>query len=261
MDNQTASSSNSTICEEVLKLIPAYAFGAADPEESRFIEQHLHECPEALAELAAYGEIRDGMLFESPLMTAPSRLQERIAAIPNIDKSAPAAPLKLVERVKKPRTVNFAWAAAAAVILLVLSNLYWFTQVRSVESQQDNVLEEQRDVLAALSNTNAVQTQLISTANTEVARGVVWWSPGEQVALLRVDNLLETAQDQEYQLWLIEGDQPTSAGTFRVDEAGTSIFIFEPQAPITGFDVFGITLEPAGGSPAPTTSPILVGEI
>jgi len=41
-------------CEELLALIPAYAIGATDPEETRLVEAHLTACPELAAELKAF---------------------------------------------------------------------------------------------------------------------------------------------------------------------------------------------------------------
>jgi hypothetical protein len=254
MTNQNQTNASSTLCEEVLNLIPAYAFGATDPEETRFVEKHLGDCPEALAELSIYTDVRDEMLFESPQVAAPPALASRIAAIP---KKPPLEVLPSVRVEKsKPRTLNLApVAAAAAVLLLVVSNLYWLLQVNDLQRVQE-------EMLAALRRGDVVETLLISTeSGSTEPRGSVLWSPGQRVALLRVDNLPIPPQDKEYQLWLLHDSGRFSAGTFRVNEEGVGVMVFEPGEAIESFTAMGITLEPAGGSAAPTSDPVLTGEI
>jgi anti-sigma factor RsiW len=257
MTSQT--NSNSTLCEEVLNLIPAYAFGTTDPEETRFVEKHLSDCPEAVAELSLYGEIRDGMLFEPPLVTAPPHLAEKIAQIPRSPKVA-VQPLR-PESITRPH-FNVGWAAAAAVLVLfVFSNLYWFNQIQGIQAENAALLEDQR-MFTAMRSGDLVETELAATDETMTDySGSVLWKEDMQSALLRVANLPSTDEDQEYQLWLIGADHLIGVGTFRVNPDGTGVLKFESDEPFTAFSAFGITLEPAGGSPAPTTSPMLIGEI
>jgi anti-sigma factor RsiW len=269
-------STTTSICDEVLNLIPAYAFGAADPEETRLVERHLHECPEALVELSTYSEMRDGMLFDAPLVAAPPQLAGRIAQIPKTKQgtSLPNASTSQTlphkpaasPTVKTPTAINFGWAAAAAALMLIIvSNLYWFTQLRAVQTQQDEALTlvtEQARAIAALSSGEIQETTLTSADVTaSESNGSLLWSRDQQVAVLRVDNLPAITQEQTYQLWLLAGDQPTSAGIFRVNPAGVGVLVLSPESAMTAFDGVGITLEPAGGSPAPTTPVLLFGEI
>ncbi|MEO1166538.1 MAG: zf-HC2 domain-containing protein [Chloroflexota bacterium] len=44
-------------CEEVMTLIEAYAIGATDVEETQFVEEHLADCPKAVAALVTYRDI------------------------------------------------------------------------------------------------------------------------------------------------------------------------------------------------------------
>jgi hypothetical protein len=256
MTSQT--NSNSSLCEEVLNLIPAYAFGATDPEETRFVEKHLSDCPEAVAELSLYGEVRDGMLFETPLVTAPAHLAQKVSQIPKSPVTRPqnVSPLPTGSR------INFGWAAAAAaLILFVISNLYWFTQVQGIQAERAALLEDQR-MFTAMRSGDVLETELAATDTTMTDySGSVLWQADMQSALLRVENLPTTSANEEYQLWLIGDESPVGVGTFRVNPDGTGVLKFESDTPITAFTAFGITLEPAGGSPAPTTSPMLIGEI
>ena len=52
-----------------------------------------------------------------------------------------------------------------------------------------------------------------------------------------------------------------SIGTFTVDEEGRATVIFELDEPIGKFAGAGVTIEPPGGSPAPTGDLAIGGEI
>ena len=67
----------------------------------------------------------------------------------------------------------------------------------------------------------------------------------------------EPGDDRVYQLWYIDADGATSAGTFAPASGDAYVVLdgaFEPGL------VVGITVEPEGGSEAPTTEPIVVFE-
>jgi anti-sigma-K factor RskA len=58
-------------------------------------------------------------------------------------------------------------------------------------------------------------------------------------------------------LWLIQDGQRTSGGVFSVsDEGYGSLWISSPE-PLATYSAFGITIEPAGGSPGPTGDKVL----
>ena len=70
-----------------------------------------------------------------------------------------------------------------------------------------------------------------------------------------VEGLAELGADQTYELWYIDDAGADSAGTFDVSGSETWRVLdgsFTPGVAV------GITVEPAGGSPQPTTEPIVV---
>jgi anti-sigma-K factor RskA len=83
---------------------------------------------------------------------------------------------------------------------------------------------------------------------------------GEDGALI-VDGLPPLKEGQEYQLWLIRDGQRISGAVFSTDEnnyGGTRI-----RAPrsLLDYSAVGITIEPEGGSPAPTGTQVLGGPL
>jgi anti-sigma-K factor RskA len=73
-------------------------------------------------------------------------------------------------------------------------------------------------------------------------------------------NMPELPPQKTYELWLIPtSGAPIQAGLFRPDTHGSAALI-KPLLP-TGVEAktFAITVEPAAGSAAPTSTPIMVG--
>jgi len=77
--------------------------------------------------------------------------------------------------------------------------------------------------------------------------------------VLIVQDLPLLQRDRTYQLWLGWGDrQRDNGGVFRVDEQGFGLLRLTAPQPFTAYQRVGITEEPAGGSPGPT-SPRVIG--
>jgi hypothetical protein len=85
----------------------------------------------------------------------------------------------------------------------------------------------------------------------------VLWSRSQGVAV-NATGLGAPPPDKTYQLWLITPGQATSAGILQVDATGRASAVFDSPAelprPVRGA---AVTMEPSGGSPAPTGSPVL----
>jgi anti-sigma-K factor RskA len=68
-------------------------------------------------------------------------------------------------------------------------------------------------------------------------------------------------QGKAYQLWATVGSNaPVSAGVFTVDASGTGSLSVRPLPDVTTADAFAVTLEPAGGRPAPSGPMYLLGK-
>ncbi len=73
-----------------------------------------------------------------------------------------------------------------------------------------------------------------------------------------VDHLPVLDPDElQYQLWLIQDGQRTSGAVFSVNKYGYgSVWVSSPE-PLSSYSDFGISIEPAGGSPGPTGDKVL----
>jgi anti-sigma-K factor RskA len=250
--NIPSSGGTSVDCDEALALVPAYSIGATDDAETRLVEAALTYCPEVATELREYQQMVGGLLHSAPVSAPPPALREKMlqAAINPLTQPAVA--------VSKPtlaprRRIAPSWvAAAAAVALFIGSSIYWSGQVSD--------LEDQRDLLMALSSNTANQIALVSTgASTPSA--TLSFSDQSQYVVLSAQDLPALTDEFTYQLWLLRGDERVSAGIFRVNNSGTGSLLFRPREDLGAFEAVGITVEPAGGSAQPTTTPVALATI
>ena len=129
-------------------------------------------------------------------------------------------------------------------------------RVRNDLLQQE--LQAQEDILASYQapGTNTLAIGDITGENPE-ARATLTVAPEGNSATFVAANLPRLNADQVYQLWIIRGDQPLSAGIFEVDENGSVILNVDPTLAAT-FDAVGVSIEPAGGSETPTPDQIIL---
>ena len=132
------------------------------------------------------------------------------------------------------RTFWLGLATAAAVVILV-----WLSVL---EPRQD----AQAELEALCAGPNNVCQTLTNAQNEPIG-----------TVARRADNSVLVVFDAEppsenvYQAWEIVGDVPRSLGTF-----GNRVV--DVTAPLSAGSTFGVTLEPPGGSPQPTSTPIVL---
>lgn len=82
------------------------------------------------------------------------------------------------------------------------------------------------------------------------------YSVSEQMLHLTPHDMPELSEDQTMQLWLIDEEGPHSAGLM----TGTSTELLT-DLPMDQDMTFGVTVEPAGGSEAPTSDPVVLADL
>jgi anti-sigma-K factor RskA len=233
------------------ELIPAYAMGATDPAESQAVEAHLPSCSACRALLAEYRDLGDSLLYTAPPMAAPRGITERMQR-----RFAPArreaASVPWWARLRPALLVP---ALAFVILLLAFSNLYWLSRTNELRRQ----VAEQASLVASLANASTITLHADEPA--PYAQGVVYSSPGGQIALLCVYGMPELPTDKAYQLWLIKDGKRESGGMFQVSQSGFGFLMVKPTHPINEYSAVGITVEPIGGSPAPTSPRVLGGSL
>ena len=136
-------------------------------------------------------------------------------------------------------------AAALAILVLAVLNVLLWQRVRSLERLTGS-LPAQVAVLGG-------------TGEAPGARGAVFYRAAEPRATLVAEGLPLPGAGRQYQLWLIRDGERDSGGVFSVSPRGYGTLEVSAPLPVGAYQAFGVTVEPAGGSPGPTGPRVLGG--
>lgn len=224
--------------------LAAYALGALDIDEVPLLETHLETCAECRAELIDYQQVSDGLLSALPPQIPPTTLRNKLAA------QLPGA-----QETQRPRLAWFLdrWAVVGAFVLLLGVNIFSFMQIQALQKQQASLAAYLQNDQTAISMLAYPSTQSLPLSGEGIA-GSMLVDKGREVGVLFVWNLPRLETGQAYQAWLIdEQGNRISGGVFAPEENQpyTTVVIVSPK-PLGEFSGLGVTVEPWGGSPAPT---------
>ena len=275
MNQPTETRAPNKLCGEVLFLIPAYAMGTTDPDETALVEANLAACPDAEAALLEYNRLVEEMRVNvpqiEPALELEERLMARLSGWRQIDETPPpsATPMQPAKhtRLRSARSLLMLSAAslaaaAAAVLLLVATNVYWIGRVNDLSQANTSLvgqLQEQANTIHLANLEELPWRRLWSQEDPDAVALIVW--NGTDSFLYTV-GMPDLPPNSVYQLWLVEADNHhVSAGTFRVDERGRGDLHFYAQESVGDFVRLGITTEPDGGSEEPTSPPVALGDV
>lgn len=219
----------------------AYAVDALSPEEADEFDRHLEQCP------ACRDEVRElraaaAEMGASEATPAPRALRARVLAAAD---HTPQLPPKVtpLEAARSRRWLTRVVGAAAAVVLLA-AVAFGVHQARSPEENT-----------ASPKVAQVFHAGDAKTATLRTPRGTLLVATSQHLDRMAVDtHRLEALPGSKvYQLWTwtARSGKPASAGIVARGVHGRVMTL-----PRSGTTV-AITVEPAGGSKAPTTKPIV----
>jgi len=267
--------------EDYKEMLAAHVLSALDAADQRVLDQHLSECAECRRELADWENTAASLALSARPVEPSPHVRDRIMSAVRREKQDPQ-PDPRAERdphsQRDPRVVPFrqsrreVWASfgqvgaiAAAVLCLVL--IIWiivlWQQNRALRRNMDFMSRDMRAMQEELNRSNEFVT-ILSTPGARVA-SLAGTGPAPDAtaqlvydrtgnAVLMANGLPRVPQGKEYQLWFIVGNRPIPGRTFAPDDVGRGELSIEIPRQALESAVFAVTLEPAGGSTAPTSA-------
>jgi|SRR5581483_754945 len=267
----------SLTCEEVLELVPLLAIDALDVDERDVLEDHLASCEQCQAEAATYAETAAVLALALPQTEPSAGLKNRVLAAAR--QPYPVDLRETRSRRGEPypratwlRSWRFSISGLVAALALVVAagSILWAMNLRAeldAQSAQIATLSERAQNyqrVASVLQAADTQTRMLSGTNdAPTAYGRVYIDPDTGEGMLMVRGLPPLPQGRSYQLWVVGADgQRQSAGVLTwTDRQGNGYTLIKCPDKLARWQSFGVTQEPAGGSPGPTGPRVLGGAI
>jgi anti-sigma-K factor RskA len=187
------------------------------------------------------------LAYDAPQQAPHPAVRDRI--LRRLDAPRPASARGFASILPFPRAVlPYALAACLMGVVLVQSALIFNLKSRSVASVE-TIAPAHRDPMAGMQ-----LADLAPQGNHGKAKVMVAWDPARSCGMVSLDNMPDAPPGHDYQLWVLDPTKkvPVSAGI--VPRGVHSQHFIAGQVRVSSRVGFALSLEPAGGRPAPTGS-------
>ncbi|MET9390528.1 anti-sigma factor [Streptomyces sp. NPDC006624] len=236
------------------RLTGAYALHALSDEESAAFERHLagcEACAQETAELRATAA-RLGLAVASA--PAPGVRERVLRRIGTVRQEAPRGPARVVpaRSVRRARAMSrWALAACLAGVVALGGTAVW--QHQEAQDARDEARRATRtaDAIAAVLAAPDAETRVAGLNGG--GTGTVVVSRSRDQAVFAVSGMSTPPSGKVYQLWFDDGGTMRSAGLMDPGRSEQTVLM---RGAVDGASGMGVTVEPAGGSEHPTSSPV-----
>jgi anti-sigma-K factor RskA len=229
----------------------------SDTERDRF-ERHLGRCQSCSSEVRGLREVTTGLAMAAALQPPAAMHGRVLAAVRRTRQLPPAADTQPrhrlwprwwpQERSRWLPRLALAAATAGVVAALVLGVILAGTQHRLGFAQAQN---------GAIARVLAAPDARVLTKSTSAGgTATVIVSPSERELIVTTAGLRPLPASKVYEAWLINPRRTRPAGLLPSPRGGKTQPLLATE--LMAGDELGLTVEPAGGTAKPTTTPILV---
>ncbi|WP_067437898.1 anti-sigma factor [Nocardioides jensenii] len=239
---------------DIHALVGAYAVDALDDLERRRFEEHLATCADCREEVASFREASTALASTTEVAPPPAlrdRLMAEIATVrplPPLPETIQAAPADDVEEpVHRARRRRFPALLATAATLAVLGGGSVVVWQQRDDGSSEQQLTATQQVLRA-DDAKAVAVDFPDGAQAKLVRSAALGK-----AVLVTHDMPAAPTGKVYQLWLQSAKGAMEPAGLMPRGADQEVLLDGDAGTATAA---GITVEPAGGSEAPTSDPI-----
>jgi anti-sigma-K factor RskA len=212
--------------------LAAYALGALPPGEAAALERHLEGCESCRARLRWLSPAVDVLPAAVEQRSPPERLRENLMEVVRAEAN-PAAPARQPWW-RSLGALTMRPAAGLAAVILIIAGIGAGYLLRGSDSTE----------------TSTVQAEALTGAPASATL-----ERDGDTSTLHVHEMPPIGPDQVYEVWIQRDGRMDPLSTFVLSADGTA----EAAVPgsLSGGEAVLVTREPRGGSPQPTTQPLL----
>ncbi|MGW0916571.1 anti-sigma factor [Streptomyces sp. NPDC002784] len=232
-------------------LTGAYALHALSDEERALFEQHLHACRSCADEITEFTATAARLAAAAAITPRPAMKQQVLQRVTEVRQVIPFAartPSAVSLRRRLPRMVLAACLAATAGLGGIA---VWEHDRAETAAVQEEQARRQTDELAAVLGASDAVSRRVPLDGGASATLVV--SRTRDKAVLVASDMATPPKGKVYQLWYDQGGTMRSAGLMDADRSDQAVTL---SGSASSASAVGITVEPTGGSPRPTSAPL-----
>jgi len=233
--------------EDVIQLLPAYVLDALESEARQEVDGLLTVDSEAQALLEQYRQIESVLPLMAEHRTASSDLRDRFLDRLHEETAPSDDPMPIIQFPEKPKRKGiplrrrYLVSMVATFVIAVVGLVLLLTSEPEAPTPQVTFYE--------ISNQTDAERITIAASADSVVEGDLVISSDRERAALRLKQLPVINDDQAFQLWLVDESGAMSGGVYPMPEDYALYVVIPNEKPIDNYIRFGVSLEPAGGSP------------
>jgi hypothetical protein len=272
--------------DELRDNLEAWAIGALRAPEADEVESHLATCPACSAQARALSFVPVALgvreSLEAPSVAVRARLLSAIGGSVASPGTVEAAGLPWTVERRAGTATPAMWLAIAASLVLA-AFLGWdgvrlrgriaeltseLAQARAAIATTESRMaslqrsaDQNHSAFGVLTAPDVARIDLAGQPEAPQATGRAYWSRARGM-VFSATNLPPPPPGRAYQVWVVtSAPAPISAGLIEPDRTGQVSTVFATPSDIPQPVAVAVTLEPAGGVPAPTGPKVLVGTV
>jgi len=227
--------------------LAAFSIGALDAPEAHRVEAHLVSCASCRSEVASFAEVAWGIAELASQAAPGAALRDRVfeQVLPRTVPQVSAAPrASLLDGLRRIFDLRVPLAVPMALVLLLAVSLAGLGSARTDANAYARAV-------AGVADGNVVT--LAATPGSEARGSLVIPASGEPFLILK---LPEPPAGKTWEAWVVRGQQQLAAGISGDRSGVVTLVLSQPLRPGDGV---AVTLEDAGGVPAPRGAVVLQG--
>ena len=223
--------------DEVADLLALDAVGALEPSERDPMERHLVTCEPCRRAAAQYADLASMLPTALEVVPPPARLRRNLMA--QVYAEATASPTlpwwrRLVDAI--PASRAFTVVGAVAVVAAIVFGIWGRPE----------------ETLAGAGRLHRVRNDSDRNPRRQ---------PADTQAVLTVNGLAALPSTEAYEVWLIPPQGSPKGVAFLSPGVGGGPWTAVMPGSLAGYKSIAATVEPAGGSPTPSNTEVLSGQL